>query len=69
MDELQLLSRQQPGQVPIDNFQELKAALAAVLRRYEGMAYTEDRLADARAGKKELYGKLKALAGEKSSAL
>lgn len=35
MDNLQLLSRQQPGQVSIDNFQELKTALTAVLARYE----------------------------------
>ena len=54
MDNLQLLSRQQPGQVSIDNFQELKTALTAVLARYEGMVYTEDRLADAKADKKEL---------------
>ena len=54
MDELQLLSRQQPGQVSIDNFQELKTALAAVLARYEGVVYTEDRLAEAKADKKEL---------------
>ena len=44
MDELHFLSRQQPGQVSIDNFQELKTALTAVLERYEGMVYTEDRL-------------------------
>ena len=54
MDNLQLLSRQQPGQVSIDNFQELKTALTAVLARYEGLVYTEDRLADAKADKKEL---------------
>lgn len=54
MTDLQLLSRQQPGQVSIDNFQELKTALTAVLARYEGMVYTEDRLADAKADKKEL---------------
>lgn len=54
MDELKLLSRQQPGQVSIDNFQELKTALAAVLARYEGVVYTEDRLAEAKADKKEL---------------
>ena len=54
MDNLQLLSRQQPGQVSIDNFQELKTTLTAVLARYEGMVYTEDRLADAKADKKEL---------------
>lgn len=54
MDELQLLSRQQPGQVSIDNLQELKTALTAVLARYEGVVYTEDRLAEAKADKKEL---------------
>ena len=54
MDNLQLFSRQQPGQVSIDNFQELKTALAAVLERYQSMVYTEDRLADAKADKKEL---------------
>ena len=54
MDNLQLLSRQQPGQVSIDNFQELKTVLTAVLARYEGMVYTEDRLTDAKADKKEL---------------
>ena len=35
MDELQLLSRQQPGQVSNDNFQELKAAFTAVLAPYQ----------------------------------
>ncbi len=33
MNELQILSRQQPGQVSIDNFRELKTALAAVPER------------------------------------
>lgn len=54
MEKLQLLSRQQPGLVSIDNFQELKTALTAVLAHYEGVVYTEDRLADAKADKKEL---------------
>lgn len=54
MEELQLISRQHPGEVVIDNFLEMKDALAQVLARYENVVYTEDRLADAKADKKEL---------------
>lgn len=54
MDGLQLISRQQPGTVAIDNLQELKSSLAAILSRYECIAYTDDMLADAKADKKEL---------------
>ena len=54
MEELQLLSRQKPGEVIIDNFQELREALSGVLNRYEHLVYTDDMLADAKADKKEL---------------
>lgn len=54
MDELQLISRQEPGLVSIDNFAEMKAALSAVLERYENVAYSEESLAEAKADKKEL---------------
>lgn len=54
MEELQLISRQHPGEVAIDNFQEMKDALAQVLARYENVVYTEDMLSDAKADKKEL---------------
>ena len=54
MEELQLISRQHPGEVVIDNFLEMKDALAQVLARYENVVYTEDMLADAKADKKEL---------------
>ena len=54
MEELQLLSRQKPGEVIIDNFQELREALSCVLNRYEHLVYTDDMLADAKADKKEL---------------
>ena len=54
MNNLQLLSRQQPGQVSIDNFQELKAALTNALARYQGVVYTDSMLAEAKADKKEL---------------
>ena len=54
MEGLQLLSRQEPGEVTIDNFQELREALSGVLNRYEHLVYTDDMLADAKADKKEL---------------
>ena len=54
MEELQLLSQQKPGEVIIDNFQELREALSGVLNRYEHLVYTDDMLADAKADKKEL---------------
>ena len=54
MNELQLLSHHNPGQVSIDNFQELKAALTGLLTRYQGMIYTESMLPEAKADKKEL---------------
>ena len=54
MEGLQLLSRQEPGEVTIDNFQELREALSGVLNRYKHLVYTDDMLADAKADKKEL---------------
>jgi DNA polymerase III epsilon subunit family exonuclease len=55
MDELQLLSRQEPGQISIDNFPELKSVLTAMLSRYQGMVYTESMLPAAKADKTELF--------------
>ena len=54
MDELKLVSRQEPGLISIENFQEIKAALGQVLSRYENVAYTGSMLAEAKADKKEL---------------
>lgn len=54
MEELQLISRQHPGEVVIDNFLEMKDALAQMLARYKNVVYTEDMLSDAKADKKEL---------------
>ena len=54
MEELQLISRQHPGEVSIDNFFEMKVALTHALARYENVVYTEDMLADSKADKKEL---------------
>ena len=54
MEELTLQSHQQPGLISIDNFLEMKEALAQMLSRYENVVYTESMLADAKADKKEL---------------
>lgn len=54
MNELQLISHQQPGLVSIDNFVEMKDALAKVLVRYENIVYTEDSLKAAKDDKKNL---------------
>src|SRR5699024_8743447 len=54
MEQMELVSRQQPGRIAIDNLEEMKAALSGVLARYEHVVYTEAMLADAEADKKEL---------------
>lgn len=54
MDALQLLSRQQPGLISIDNFPELKAALTSALAKYQKIVYTESTLTEAKTDKKEL---------------
>ena len=54
MEQMELVSRQQPGHITIDNFDEMKAALSAILVRYENVVYTEAMLTDAKADKKEL---------------
>lgn len=54
MEQMELVSRQQPGLIAIDNFEEMKAALSDMLARYENVVYTEAMLADAKADKKEL---------------
>ena len=50
----QLISRQEPGRVSIDNFEQLRAALKVYLERYQGVVYTEDMLTQAKQDKKEL---------------
>lgn len=52
MEELQLISRQHPGEVVIDNFLEMKDALTQVLARYENVVYTEDRIVPYRTQRK-----------------
>lgn len=54
MNELQLQSRQQPGEISIDNFQELRDALEGALTRYRGVVYTKEMLPAAKTDKKEL---------------
>ena len=54
MNELELISRQQPGQVSIDNLEQIKSALAVYLTRYENPVYTEETLNLAKEDKKEL---------------
>ena len=54
MNDLQLISLQKPGLISIENFTELRSKLANYLSRYQGLAYSEESLADAKADKKEL---------------
>ena len=54
MNELQLVFRQEPGLVSIDNFERLRAALNVYLERYKGVVYTEAMLSQANQDKKEL---------------
>ncbi len=51
---LTLRSSQQPGQIRIDNFEQLRQSLTQVLSRYEGVVYTDAMLTEAKADKKEL---------------
>ena len=54
MNELRVLSHQQPGSVSIENFQELKEKLTVVLSHYQNVVYTEAMLRDAKSDKTEL---------------
>ena len=54
MEQLQLISSQNPGVVSIENFEQLKAGLSRYLSRYKGAVYTEQMLSDAKDDKKEL---------------
>lgn len=54
MEELSLISRQEPGIVALDNFEELKQYLTQQLEVYKGIVYTEDGLKDAKRDKAAL---------------
>ena len=61
MDELTILTRQAPGIAAFDNFEEIKAWLAARLEGYRNLVYSEDSLKLAKADKAELTRLKKAL--------
>ena len=54
MDELQLITRQQPGMVAVENVEELRERLSGILARYDTIVYSEDSLKAAQADKREL---------------
>ena len=61
MDELTILTRQAPGIAAFDNFEEIKAWLAARLEGYRNLVYSEDSIKLAKADKATLIKLKKAL--------
>ena len=61
MDELTILTRQAPGIAEFDNYEEIKAYLAARLEGYRNLVYSEDSLKLAKADKATLTKLKKAL--------
>lgn len=53
-EELSLISRQEPGIVALDNFEELKLALQSYLEGYKTIVYTPENIKDAKEDKKAL---------------
>ena len=64
MEELSLISRQEPGIVSLDNFEELKAALQRQLAVYQTVVYSADGIKAAKKDKATL-NKLKKAVDEK----
>lgn len=64
MEELSLISRQEPGVVSIDNFEELKSALQRQLATYQTIVYSADGIKAAKKDKATL-NKLKKAVDEK----
>lgn len=64
MEELSLISRQEPGVVSIDNFEELKSALQRQLAIYQTIVYSSDGIKAAKKDKAAL-NKLKKAVDEK----
>lgn len=64
MEELSLISRQEPGIASIDNFQELKQALEKQLEIYKNLVYSQDGIKTAKNDKATL-SKLKKAIDEK----
>ena len=54
MNDMELITRQEPGLVEFYNFEDLKTVLEAELVRYRNVAYSEDDLKEAKADKKKL---------------
>ncbi len=54
MDQMNLISTEQPGMIAITNFEQLRESLRALMARYENRVYTPDTLALAKNDKKEL---------------
>ncbi len=54
MDELSLISRQEPGIISLENFDQLKQILAQQLEVYSSIVYTEDSLKAAKKDKSQL---------------
>ena len=61
MDELRILTRQAPGIATFENFEEIKAYLAARLEGYRNLVYSEDSIKLAKADKATLTKLKKAL--------
>lgn len=56
MNEMTIITRQEPGIASIDNFEELKAYLQVNLSRYKNIVYSEDNLKAAKNDMKQLSG-------------
>ncbi len=54
MNELKIITRQEPGIASLDNFEEIKSYLEANLARYKNIIYSEDNLKAAKDDKKQL---------------
>ena len=61
MEELSIITREAPGIAEFDNFEEIKAFLAARLDAYRNLVYSEDSLKQAKADKATLNKLKKAL--------
>ena len=61
MNDMELITRQEPGLVEFYNFEDLKVILEAELVRYQNIAYSEDDLKEAMADQKKLKDLRKAI--------
>lgn len=61
MNDMELITRQEPGLVEFYNFEDLKMVLEAELVRYQNIAYSEDDLKEAKADQKKLKDLRKAI--------